>query len=79
MSNAAKLTFGASCVFAVGTIWFVHKAQEWERDSMYQGVLRDRERKTQREQNEREFGETRALHAELIKQQPGCKIISFSS
>ncbi|KAJ2346705.1 hypothetical protein GGF43_004927 [Coemansia sp. RSA 2618] len=73
MSKAAKLTFAGSCVFAVGTIWFVHKAQEWERESMYQGVIRDRERKAQREQNVREFDETRALHAELIKEQSEVK------
>ncbi|KAJ1836087.1 hypothetical protein LPJ63_000619 [Coemansia sp. RSA 2711] len=70
MSKAAKLTFAGSCAFAAGTIWFVHKTQEWERESMYQGVVRDQERKAQRAQNVREFGETRALHAELIKQQP---------
>ncbi|KAJ2785617.1 hypothetical protein H4R18_000433 [Coemansia javaensis] len=70
MSRAAKLTFLGSCVFAVGTIWFVHRAQELERESMYQGVIRDQERKAQRAQNQREFAETRALHAELIKQQP---------
>ncbi|KAI9479185.1 hypothetical protein BX667DRAFT_495740 [Coemansia mojavensis] len=70
MSKAAKLTFAGSCAFAVGTIWFVHKAQEWERASMYQGVVRDQERKAQREQNLREFDETRALHAQLIQQQP---------
>ncbi|KAJ1815689.1 hypothetical protein LPJ56_002600 [Coemansia sp. RSA 2599] len=73
MSKAAKLTFLGSCVFAVGTIWFVHKAQEIERESMYQGVLRDQERKAQRERNTREFDETRALHAELIRQQPSVR------
>ncbi|KAJ2703448.1 hypothetical protein FB645_003888 [Coemansia sp. IMI 203386] len=70
MSKAAKLTFLGSCVFAVSTIWFVHKAQDIERESMYQGVIRDQERKAQRERNTREFDETRALHAELIRQQP---------
>ncbi|KAI8323374.1 hypothetical protein GQ54DRAFT_258310 [Martensiomyces pterosporus] len=70
MSKAAKLTFLSSCVFAVGTIWFVHKAQESERESMYQGVIRDQERKAQREKNIREFDETRALHAQLIQEQP---------
>ncbi|KAJ2773348.1 hypothetical protein IWQ57_001337 [Coemansia nantahalensis] len=70
MSKAAKLTFLGSCVFAVGTIWFVHKAQVMERDSMYQGVVRDQERKAQRERNRREFEETRALHAELTREQP---------
>ncbi|KAJ2615424.1 hypothetical protein H4S08_001228 [Coemansia sp. RSA 1365] len=70
MSRAAKLTFIGSCVFAASTIWFVHRAQKMERESMYQGVLRDQERKAQREQNTREFEETRARYAELIKQQP---------
>ncbi|KAJ2659319.1 hypothetical protein IWW48_003562 [Coemansia sp. RSA 1200] len=54
-----------------GTIVFVHKSQELERESMYQGVIRDQERRSQqREQNIREFDETRALHAELVKDQP---------
>ncbi|KAJ1733647.1 hypothetical protein LPJ61_001461 [Coemansia biformis] len=70
MSKTAKLTFLGSCVFAAGTIWFVHKAQGMERESMYQGVVRDQERKALRERNLREFDETRALHAELTKQQP---------
>ncbi|KAJ1854811.1 hypothetical protein LPJ73_002424 [Coemansia sp. RSA 2703] len=76
MSKAAKLTFLGSCVFAVGTIWFVHKAQDMERASMYEGVLRDKERKAQRERNTREFDETRALHAELIKQQPDVRDVA---
>ncbi|KAJ2882983.1 hypothetical protein H4R27_003085 [Coemansia aciculifera] len=70
MSRAAKATFTASCLYAVGTIWFVHRAQDQERASMYQGVVRDKERRAQREQNKREYDETRALHAELIKEQP---------
>ncbi|KAJ2343124.1 hypothetical protein GGH92_005067 [Coemansia sp. RSA 2673] len=70
MSRAAKATFVASCVYAVGTIWFVHRSQDQERESMYQGVVRDQERKAQREQNQREYSETRALHAVLIKEQP---------
>ncbi|KAJ2673791.1 hypothetical protein GGI25_004598 [Coemansia spiralis] len=69
MSKAAKLTFLSSCVFAAGTIWFVHKAQKLERETMYQGVIRDQERKIQRDQNVREFDETRALHEQLSKDQ----------
>ncbi|KAJ2228175.1 hypothetical protein H4R99_004488 [Coemansia sp. RSA 1722] len=79
MSKAAKLTFLGSCVFAVSTIWFVHKAQDIERESMYQGVIRDQERKAQRERNTREFDETRALHAELIRQQPAVREDNTSS
>ncbi|KAJ2582377.1 hypothetical protein GGF44_001316 [Coemansia sp. RSA 1694] len=70
MSTAAKTTFAASCLYAVGTIWFVHRMQEQERATMYQGVVRDKERRAaQREQNQREYTETRALHAELTKEQ----------
>ncbi|KAJ2899663.1 hypothetical protein GGI21_004791 [Coemansia aciculifera] len=69
MSTPAKITFAASCLYAVGTIWFVHRAQEQERASMYQGVVRDQERRMKREQNQREYDETRALHAELLKEQ----------
>ncbi|KAJ1931998.1 hypothetical protein EC988_009603, partial [Linderina pennispora] len=74
MSKAAKLTFLSSCVFAAGTIYFVHRAQELERASMYQGVLRDQERKAQREKNLRELDETRALHAQLVQTQPDSSV-----
>lgn len=70
MSRAAKLTFAGSCVFAASTIWFVHRLQDIERETMYQGVIRDQERKAQRAQNMREYEETRALHAEMAKDQP---------
>ncbi|KAJ1886802.1 hypothetical protein LPJ66_009447 [Kickxella alabastrina] len=69
MSKAAKMTFLGSCVFAVGL----------ERASMYQGVIRDQERKAQREKNAREYDETRALHAELIKDQPNVRDIDPKS
>ncbi|KAJ1673880.1 hypothetical protein EV182_004384, partial [Spiromyces aspiralis] len=41
--------------------------------NMYQGVLRDEERRRKREANLRELEETRALHAELISQQPNLR------
>ncbi|KAJ1941385.1 hypothetical protein GGF37_003576 [Kickxella alabastrina] len=68
MSKAAKMTFLGSCVFA-----------GLERASMYQGVIRDQERKAQREKNAREYDETRALHAELIKDQPNVRDIDSKS
>ncbi|KAI7823968.1 hypothetical protein BX661DRAFT_199935 [Kickxella alabastrina] len=70
MSKAAKMTFLGSCVFA---------SQGLERASMYQGVIRDQERKVQREKNAREYDETRALHAELIKDQPNVRDIDSKS
>ncbi|KAJ1919113.1 hypothetical protein H4219_002162 [Mycoemilia scoparia] len=73
MSRMAKLTFAGSCLFTVSTIWFVHNIQVTERENMYQGVLRDEERKKKREKNLREFEETRALHATLIGDQPDLK------
>ncbi|EJU03781.1 hypothetical protein DACRYDRAFT_21226 [Dacryopinax primogenitus] len=53
-SRASKITFIASIAFAAVTVWGVHYMQDQERESMYQGVLKDEARvaakRRQREQ-----------------------------
>ncbi|KAF8488385.1 hypothetical protein F5888DRAFT_1623151 [Russula emetica] len=45
MSRAAKATLIASIVVSSFTVWGVHYLQQQEHDKMYQGVLRDDERR----------------------------------
>ncbi|KAH9851770.1 hypothetical protein C2E23DRAFT_732373 [Lenzites betulinus] len=45
MSRVAKATLGASILGSAIIIWGVHFLQERERDTMFQGVLRDDERR----------------------------------
>ncbi|KAF8519357.1 hypothetical protein BU17DRAFT_47825 [Hysterangium stoloniferum] len=50
MSRTARATFIGSVILSGLTIWGVHFLQEWERDRMYQGVVRDEERRKQKQQ-----------------------------
>ncbi|KAH9995132.1 hypothetical protein BJV77DRAFT_272688 [Russula vinacea] len=53
MSRAAKATLLASILVSSVTVWGVHYLQQQEHDTMYQGVLRDDERR-KRKMKERE-------------------------
>ncbi|KAF8591739.1 hypothetical protein K439DRAFT_1325961 [Ramaria rubella] len=48
MSRAAKITLVGSIILSGLTVWGVHYLQEWERDRMYQGVVRDDERRREK-------------------------------
>ncbi|KAI0331634.1 hypothetical protein GY45DRAFT_1321964 [Cubamyces sp. BRFM 1775] len=48
MSRAAKLTLTASVLGSALIIWGVHHLQEQERETMFQGVLRDDERRREK-------------------------------
>jgi len=54
MERRAKVTLMAAILFSSLTIWAVHFQQQQERETMYQGVLKDdrrrREKKRQREE-----------------------------
>ncbi|PVU89542.1 hypothetical protein BB559_005052 [Furculomyces boomerangus] len=69
MSTKAKLTLLGSTVFAVTTIWFVHRIQNQEKEIMHQGVIRDEERKKNKQKNILEYKEQKELYAELVKDQ----------
>ncbi|KAH0836718.1 hypothetical protein J3R83DRAFT_8447, partial [Lanmaoa asiatica] len=62
MSTRAKATLAASCVISAFIIWGVHYQQTKERDvciDMFQGVLRDDERRRGKmQQRQQEFEES---------------------
>ncbi|EPQ56245.1 hypothetical protein GLOTRDRAFT_110720 [Gloeophyllum trabeum ATCC 11539] len=66
MSRAAKATLLASVCLSAFTIWGVHFLQEQEHENMFQGVLRDderrREKMRQREEELQESLRKRALY-----------------
>lgn len=56
MSARAKATLAASCAVSAFIIWGVHYQQNKEREVMYQGVVRDDERRREKmKQREEEF------------------------
>ncbi|GFS46623.1 pet117-like protein [Trichonephila inaurata madagascariensis] len=44
MSSRAKFSLLGACGAAALMVWYVHMKQEWEREKMHQGVLKDIER-----------------------------------
>ncbi|CUM47615.1 uncharacterized protein AC631_03171 [Debaryomyces fabryi] len=44
MSTASKITFGSSCLLAVGTFLGINYLQRSERESLRQGPIKDAER-----------------------------------
>lgn len=55
MSTRAKVALGTALAAAAAMVSYVHLKQEWEREKLHQGVLKDIERrkykkKTQQEQ-----------------------------
>ncbi|KAK9712380.1 hypothetical protein K7432_007183 [Basidiobolus ranarum] len=69
MSTKAKLTLAASIVFTTAVVYAVHDMQIEERTNMHQGVLRDDERKRQKQQNILDLEYQRQLQAHLEKGQ----------
>ncbi|ESK95113.1 cytochrome c oxidase assembly protein [Moniliophthora roreri MCA 2997] len=56
----ARRTLVAAILFSTFTIWAVHYQQEQERENMYQGVLRDDERRREKmRQRQAEFDESK--------------------
>ncbi|RPD64184.1 hypothetical protein L226DRAFT_569654 [Lentinus tigrinus ALCF2SS1-7] len=66
MSRAAKITLGAAIMGSALIIWGVHHLQLTERETMYQGVIRDderrREKMRQREEDLQRSLEKRELY-----------------
>ncbi|KAF7410480.1 hypothetical protein HZH68_004861 [Vespula germanica] len=48
MSTLAKLTFATCCLISVGIIGYVHYKQQYDRELLHEGVLRDIERQQRR-------------------------------
>ncbi|KAL0953859.1 hypothetical protein HGRIS_005034 [Hohenbuehelia grisea] len=55
MSRAARLTLGGAVLFSAFTIWAVHYQQRKEREDMYQGVIRDDERRKKMHQRQQDL------------------------
>ncbi|KAF7308879.1 hypothetical protein MKEN_01088200 [Mycena kentingensis (nom. inval.)] len=68
-SRRAKTTLGAAVAFAALTIWAVHFQQELQHETMYQGVVRDDERRKkkmlQREAELRESQKKREIYEQV--------------
>ncbi|GJE91280.1 PET117 domain-containing protein [Phanerochaete sordida] len=69
MSRAAKATLVGSLLFSVGIIYTVHFMQRRESETMFQGVLRDDERRKEKmRQRQADFEESqrkRALYEQV--------------
>ncbi|PSR82609.1 hypothetical protein PHLCEN_2v6042 [Hermanssonia centrifuga] len=64
MSRTAKATLLGSVLVAGGIIWGVHFMQQREADNMYQGVLRDDERRREKmRKREEEYLESQRKRA----------------
>ncbi|KAF7405473.1 hypothetical protein V1477_010644 [Vespula maculifrons] len=48
MSTLAKLTFATCCLISVSIIGYVHYKQQYDRELLHEGVLRDIERQQRR-------------------------------
>ncbi|KAG7199424.1 hypothetical protein KM043_014052 [Ampulex compressa] len=59
MSTAAKVTFAACCATTIGIIGYVHIKQQYDREQLHLGVIRDLERQ--------EFRKAERLH--ILQQQ----------
>ncbi|KAI0642109.1 hypothetical protein C8Q79DRAFT_275334 [Trametes meyenii] len=74
MSRAAKVTLGASILGSALIIWGVHFMQNRERETMFQGVIRDderrREKMRQREEELQRSMQKRELYERVQSTEP---------
>ncbi|KAK2819602.1 hypothetical protein Q7C36_021248 [Tachysurus vachellii] len=66
MSTASKIVLGLSVVLTVGTVAGVHLKQNWDRQRLREGVLRDLERVERKRENQRALEEQIRLTRELV-------------
>ncbi|KAG7315505.1 hypothetical protein KOW79_021593 [Hemibagrus wyckioides] len=66
MSTASKVVLGLSVVLTVGTVAGVHLKQNWDRQRLREGVLRDLERVERKRENQRALEEQIRLTRELV-------------
>ncbi|KAF5387356.1 hypothetical protein D9757_005719 [Collybiopsis confluens] len=60
MSTRAKITLATAVVLSSLTVWGVHYQQKQERESMYQGVLKDDARRLEKmKQRQLDFDESK--------------------
>ncbi|KAI4883743.1 hypothetical protein NFI96_022358 [Prochilodus magdalenae] len=66
MSTASKVVLGVSVVLTVSTVVGVHVKQNWDRQRLREGVLRDLERLERKQENLRALEEQIQLTRELV-------------
>ncbi|XP_072527279.1 protein PET117 homolog, mitochondrial [Salminus brasiliensis] len=66
MSTASKVVLGVSVVLTVSTVVGVHVKQNWDRQRLREGVLRDVERLERKRENLRALEEQIQLTKELV-------------
>ncbi|GAA6089506.1 protein PET117 homolog, mitochondrial [Tachysurus ichikawai] len=66
MSTASKIVLGLSVVLTVGTVAGVHLKQNWDRQRLREGVLRDLERVERKRENQRALEEQIRLTRDLV-------------
>ncbi|KAI5629897.1 protein PET117-like, mitochondrial precursor [Silurus asotus] len=66
MSTASKVVLGLSVVLTVGTVAGVHFKQNWERQRLREGVLRDLERVERKRENQRALEEQIRLTKDFV-------------
>lgn len=66
MSTVSKLVLGLSVVLTIGTVAGVHLKQNWDRQRLHDGVLRDLERVDRKRENLRVLEEQIQLTRELV-------------
>ncbi|XP_040002868.1 protein PET117 homolog, mitochondrial [Xiphias gladius] len=65
MSTASKVVLGLSVVLTVGTVAAVHLKQNWDRQRLHEGVVRDLERWERKKENLRRLEEQKILTRHL--------------
>lgn len=66
MSTASKLVLGLSIVLTISTVAGVHIKQNWDRQRLREGVVRDLERLERKRENLRALEEQIQLTRELV-------------
>lgn len=55
MSTGAKVALGTALAAAAAMVSYVHLKQEWEREKLHQGVLKDVERQRLKKNQKQQF------------------------
>ncbi|XP_065115662.1 protein PET117 homolog, mitochondrial isoform X2 [Paramisgurnus dabryanus] len=66
MSTTSKVVLGVSIVLTISTVAGVHIKQNWDRQRLHDGVLRDLERVERKRENLRTLEEQIQLTRELV-------------
>ncbi|KAL1958837.1 hypothetical protein VTO42DRAFT_3674 [Malbranchea cinnamomea] len=69
MSRASKITLALTSLGTAGIVYFVHWAQEAEKNAMHAGVLRDIENQRIKRERQADFERQRQLEEEYKKLQ----------